>query len=140
MEFFSGTVEHQLDGKNRIRIPAKFRAKLGENYFLMARPNGCIGVYPKESLEAMIEKMGGITTGDPDRLKAKRKVLSTIDEPTEDGQGRLVLSQFFRNHAHIGKEIVTIGMGDFLEIWSKEEYAKYDEDMNFDEACRLLDF
>lgn len=140
MDFFSGTVEHQLDGKNRIRIPARFRAKLGKEFYLMARPNGCIGVYSKEALEATIEKMGGITTGDPERLKAKRKVLSTIDEPVEDGQGRLILSPFFRNHAHIAKEIVTIGMGDYLEIWSKEEYAKSDEDMSFDEACRLLDF
>lgn len=140
MDFFSGTVEHQLDGKNRIRIPAKFRSKLGKEFFLMARPNGCIGVYSKDALEEAIEGMRDITTGDPERLKAKRKLLSTIEEPTEDGQGRLILSPFFRNHAHIGKDVLTIGVGNYLEIWSKEEYAKYDEDMSFDEACRLLDF
>ncbi len=140
METFTGTVSHQLDGKNRIRIPAKYRAKLGKDYCFMARPDGCIGVYPKETKDAVVEKMSDATTGDRRKLKAKRMLLSTIEEANEDEQGRVVLSLFFREHAHIVKEIVTIGMGDYLEIWAKEAFEKQKEEMSFDEACEILDF
>lgn len=140
METFSGTVSHQLDGKNRIRIPAKYRVKLGKDYCFMARPDGCIGVYSKEAKDAVIAKMNDATTGDRRKLLAKRMVLSTIDDANEDDQGRVVLSAFYREHAHIVKEIVTIGMGDYLEIWAKEAFEKQKEEMSFDEACAILDF
>ena len=140
MDFLSGSVSHQLDGKNRIRIPAKFRSKLGNECFFMARPDGCIGVYSKEALDAVIERMNEITTGNPEKLKAKRIVLSSIEEVKEDDTGRILLSPFLRKHAHIVKDIVTNGMGDFLEIWAKETFDSYSEEMPFDDACTVLDF
>ena len=49
--YFSGTFEHQLDDKNRLRIPAKFRKTLvgerGEKSYSFARGmTGCIYVFP----------------------------------------------------------------------------------------------
>ena len=65
---FSGTYEHQLDDKNRLRIPARFKKELtgehGEKTYSFARGmNGCIYVFPEEVLEETIaelskEKMG----------------------------------------------------------------------------------
>ena len=140
MDFLSGSVSHQLDGKNRIRIPAKFRAKLGNECFFMARPDGCIGVYSKEALDVVIERLNSITTGDPEKLKAKRIVFSSIEEVKEDDTGRILLSPSLRKHANIVKEVVTNGMGDYLEMWAKEKFDSYSEGMPFDEACTVLDF
>ncbi len=140
MEFFSGTVSHQLDGKNRIRIPAKFRAKLGKPYYFMARPDGCIGVYSKEALGQTLEKMQSVTTGNPQRLTALRKVAKTIEEANEDDQGRVLLSQALREHAQIAKDVVTVGMFGYLEVWSKEKFDEIDSQMTFDEASRILDY
>ena len=140
MDFFGGTVSHQLDGKNRIRIPAKFRSKLGKECYFMARPDGCIGVYSKEALDSAIAKLNDITTGNPEKLRAKRIVLSSIEEVKEDDHGRVMLSAFYRKHAHIVKDVVTNGVGEFLEIWAKEVFDDYRDKMSFDDACTTLDF
>lgn len=140
MDFLGGSVSHMLDGKNRIRIPAKFRSKLGEECYFMARPDGCIGVYSKAALDATIARLNEITTGNPEKLKAKRIVMSSIEEVREDDAGRILLSPFLRKHANITKDIVTNGMGDYLEIWAKEAFEDYSSKMSFDNACTILDF
>jgi MraZ protein len=41
-----------------------------------------------------------------------------------DRQGRVVLPVSLRRYAQIGEEVVTAGMGDFLEIWAKEAWLQ----------------
>lgn len=140
MSNFSGTVSHQLDGKNRIRIPAKFRAELGDDFYFMAGAQGCIFVYPKQALEERLEALKSIRSSDPEKMRAKRKIESSIERVSEDDQGRTTLSAMLRKHASIEKEVVTIGMGDYLEIWSKAEFEEYTSEISFDDAYALVDF
>ena len=44
---FHGTFEHSLDAKNRLTIPAKFRAALAGKVFLVRGVDPCISVYPE---------------------------------------------------------------------------------------------
>lgn len=131
---FSGRFSHQLDGKNRIRIPAKFRAVLGKNYSFMRRPGGCIGVYSKEALDEFIEKLNAATSGNREKLDAKRVIMAGIEDANEDDQGRVLLSANFRRYAKITKNVVTVGMGGYLEIWDQEIYAERYDDDNVDDA------
>lgn len=136
---FYGRVEHQLDAKNRIRIPAKYRNDLGKEYYFMARPQGCIGVLTQEALDKLNEKLSKVTSKDTVGMKAKRIILGSVEKVTEDEQGRIVLSAFFRRHAEITKDVVTVGNGDILEIWAAEAFNKYADDMSFDEAFESVD-
>ena len=57
---FKGLVEHQLDDKNRLRIPSKFKKELtgekGErSYSFFRGMNRCICVMADEDLDAMLE-------------------------------------------------------------------------------------
>ncbi len=140
MRYFSGTVSHQLDGKNRIRIPAKFRTDLGSEFYFMAGAQGSIYVLPKEALEERLEALRSVKSSDPVKMQAKRKIQSSVEKVTEDEQNRTLLSAFLREHAHIQKDIVTIGMGDYLEIWAKERFEAYSAQMSYDDAYALVDF
>ncbi len=137
---FCGTVSHQLDGKNRIRIPKKFRKDLGDEYYFVAGSQGCIGVYPKAALEERLEALKSIRASEPQKLLAKRKIESSVEEVNEDDQGRTLLPQPLRAHAGIEKDVVTIGMGDYLEIWSKEAFDKLNASISVDEAYELVGF
>lgn len=121
---FTGRFDHQLDGKNRIRIPAKFRAVLGKNYSFMCRPGGCIGVYSKEALDEFIEKLNAASSGDREKLDAKRVIMAGIEDANEDDQGRVLLSANCRRYAKITKNVVTVGMGEYLEIWDEDIYRQ----------------
>lgn len=54
---FRGIYEHQLDDKNRLRIPAKFKSGLGESYSFARGMNGCIYVFPDTVLEETLEEL-----------------------------------------------------------------------------------
>ena len=46
---------HQLDAKNRMRIPAKLREELGENYSITVGTGGCLYVYTEEQMKEVEE-------------------------------------------------------------------------------------
>jgi len=44
---FTGSVEHALDDKGRLVVPARFRERLGAGFFVtIAEPEPCLALYP----------------------------------------------------------------------------------------------
>ncbi len=138
---FCGMFEHQLDDKNRLRIPAKFKKGLtgehGEKSYSFARGlNGCVYVFPEEVLEETIEELSNEKMGEAS--KASLLFLGSIYTAEEDAQGRVVLPSRLREIAGIKKDIITIGRGKRLEIWSAEKYNAYLSDTDYDEEFKKL--
>ena len=48
-----GNARHQLDERNRFRIPVKFREGLGSNPYYLPGKNGCLYIVPEERFEEM---------------------------------------------------------------------------------------
>ena len=123
--YFSGKHEHQLDAKRRIRIPAKMKSKLGEGYSIGIGTDGCLWIMPVETTQAIQRSMAALDTSDPRARQAKRRVLDNMCFPEEDPQGRIVLPKELIKEAKIEKNILFIGQGDYIEIWSAEQYEEY---------------
>ena len=141
MKFVTGSVEHALDGKNRIRIPKKLKdAFEGEKLFFVRYTGGCIAVYPRSALDERLEGLKNIRSDNKTLLRAKRAILSAIEEVEEDNQGRTTLSPEMRAYAGIDKNVLTIGMGDYLEIWAPERYNGETEDMPLESAFDVIPF
>ncbi len=47
-----------------------------------------------------------------------------------DSQGRFTIPKQFLTHAAIQKEVLLIGVGDLVELWSVEQYAKYESELD----------
>jgi MraZ protein len=120
----TGEYNHQLDAKNRIRIPAKLKKELGQEYYFTTGTDGCIFVVPKETIDAQLEVMKQIPISDP-RQAALRRLSRSYILAEEDNQGRFVLNPTLRKYAKIDKDIVFIGAVNRIEIWAKEVYDKY---------------
>lgn len=122
MDYLTGSSDHQMDTKYRIRIPGKFRPLLGNDISFMAGQN-CICVYSRTALNEMIErKIKPITSDDTERYAAARRLLSSIESVKEDDQGRIVVPPHLRAIAKLTKEVRSVGMIDHVEIWAKEVY------------------
>ena len=140
-EFYMGKVDHQLDDKNRLRIPSKYKKLLvGEDgtksYSFMRGKNGCIFVMNDELLQ---EKLRYVTNGSmADASPATRALFGSIFPAEEDAQGRVTLPPMLKALAGITKDIVTVGHGDRLEIWDKVKYDEYIADVNFDDIFAAL--
>ena len=53
---FTGTFEHNLDAKNRLTIPSKFRADLSKGVFLSRAMDNCVSLYPAQTYTDMAEQ------------------------------------------------------------------------------------
>lgn len=141
MSMLTGEYNHQLDAKNRIRIPAKLKKELGDEYYFAKGTNGCIFVFPKETVDAQFEKLKEIKLTDLEQQKGLRTFAKSYVQGEEDNQGRVVLNPALKKYAQIKKDVVICGAVTRIEIWAKEIYDEYfaDEETNFDELFARLD-
>ena len=124
MKFITGRVSHQLDAKTRIRIPVKYKSAFpeGEKLYFFEYNAGRIAVMPESVLAEKMKLFNDVTPGDEDAMDAMAKLYSSMEEVTEDTQGRTQIPKQFREYANIRKDVVTVGMGNYVEIWAQEEY------------------
>lgn len=133
-----GQFEHQLDAKDRFRIPSKLKMGEGTSFVLLKGTNGSIFLYTKEYFETVfLPKLESIPTFDLEKQKALRVILSSTYMVDMDNQGRLLLPSALKNYAGIEKEILSVGMLNRIEIWNKDTFTKYC-DQDFDKVTSYL--
>lgn len=130
---------HQLDAKNRMRIPAKFRAELGDGYAITVGSGNCLYVYTAEQMEEVKKTLTGLNPYRESQLKAARFVLYNTWVAEEDNQGRILLPDNLRKYAKIEKNIKVFKGPNCIEIWSEEVWNEYFNDVNFLELADALD-
>lgn len=128
---FMGEYEHCIDSKGRAVIPAKFREELGSRFVITKGIDKCIFVYPMNEWKAFEEKIKALPMTDKGVRRFVRYLFSGACECEPDNQGRISIPQNLRKHAEITKEIVSIGVADKIEIWSRENWEIYSDEDNF---------
>lgn len=136
-KMFLGSFRHQLDQKNRMRIPAKFKQGLGSNFVITKGTNGCLFLLP-ETNNGLLTKIAQLPVFDLEAQKSVRAVLSSAFEAEEDGQGRVLLPKELIVHAGIAKNIVFVGVGERVEVWAEEAWDNYNKNVDFDAAADSL--
>ncbi len=122
---FIGEYNHSLDTKNRIIIPAKFREELGKNFVLTKGLDGCLYVYPKSQWEVLQKKLETLPLTNKNARAFVRFFFSGAHELELDKQGRTLIPQNLLEYGQIQKEIVSIGVSNRIEIWSREKWEEY---------------
>lgn len=122
MGSFTGSYENSLDNKNRMIIPAKFRGDLGSCCMLAQGYDQCIYIYTMEYWEVIVEKMMKLKQTDADIRKFIRNFFSTAAKCPIDNQGRINIPPQLKNYAGIDKDLITLGVMDKIEIWSREVF------------------
>ena len=130
---------HQLDAKNRMRIPAKLREELGENYSITIGTGGCLYVYTEEQMAEVKKTLSNVNAYRDNHLKAARYILYNTWQAEEDNQGRILLPENLRKYAKIQKNILVFQGPNCIEIWAEEVWNDYFSDVNFDELADAID-
>ena len=64
---------------------------------------------------------------------------SSAQEGELDKQGRILISAPLREHADLTKDVVLVGVGNHIEIWSKDRYEASEASMNVDDVAFKLE-
>ena len=129
---FMGSYDHSLDAKGRMTIPSKFREALGDKFVITKSPDPCLCIYDLPSWERFVQKLSGLPYNTRKQRELVRFFMSTATEVEPDRQGRILLPQKLRTHAHIEKNVVMMGVGARIEIWDPQTYEDggISDDMN----------
>ncbi len=130
---------HQLDAKNRMRIPAKLRAELGERYTITVGAGGCLNVYTEAQMKDLKDKLQNVNPFRKDQLQTARFILYYSWEAEEDKQGRILLPENLRKYAKIDKNIIVFKGPNCIEIWSEEVFSEYLGNFSFDALADAFD-
>ncbi len=130
---------HQLDAKNRMRIPAKLREQLGEGYSITIGTGNCLYVYSKEQMQEVREMLQKVNPYREEQLRPARFILYNTWDAEEDKQGRILLPENLRKYAKITKNIIVLQGPTCIEIWSEEVWNEYFNQVNFDILADAFD-
>lgn len=136
---FIGEYEHALDSKNRIIVPSKFREELGNKFILTKGLDGCLYAYPLSEWATLEEKLKKLPLTSKNARAFVRFFFSGANEMETDKQGRALIPQSLLEYAAVKKEIVSIGVSNRVEIWSKESWEEYNNsNIDFDDIAEQM--
>lgn len=123
---FRGTFDYSLDAKNRLTVPARFRAALAEGVVLAKGLEPCVALWTPSGYDAYTQaSLAGFHPLSPEAQKLKRFFAANSLDTDLDAAGRVMVPPFLLEHAGLSKEVVVTGSGDALEIWDRKTWADY---------------
>lgn len=129
-----GEYHHNIDDKNRLIIPSKFRKELGNSFIVTRGLDGCLFVYAETEWNKITDKLKDLPFTKSDARAFTRFFLSGATASEFDKQGRVNIAQPLSKYAELEKECVIIGVNDRLEIWAKDKFenfmSKNEEDLS----------
>lgn len=127
---FVGSFQMKIDNKNRVRLPAKFRNKLPEGFYLNFGTKSITILSPEDGEKKVEDLMEEAET--VQELRAAKKYASMmyeIERGDQDEQGRFVLPAKFIKYAKLQKDVWFVGEFDSISLMSDEEYqSRYAEE------------
>ncbi len=123
---FSGSVEHALDDKGRLIVPARFRERLGNGFILtIAPPEPCLALYPQATWGEFCARLETAPVKDVAFRRFVRHLFARTEDVACDAQGRLLVPGALRTYAGIERDVVSVGTLSRVEVWAKERYAEH---------------
>jgi MraZ protein len=123
---FRGTFDYSLDAKNRLTIPAKFRASLSEGVVLAKGIERCVQVWTPNGFEAYTgAALEGVHRISDQARKLTRFFSANSFDTDLDAAGRVMVPGPLLDHAGLRKEVVVTGAGECLEVWDRAAWAQY---------------
>jgi len=130
VELFLSTYVNKVDRKGRVSVPATFRSTLATH----RHPNLLI-VFPSFRLPAL-ECTGS------DRMEEMQERIESLEQFSEehenlsqlfadahpltiDGEGRVILPEKLKEHAHITGDVAFVGLGAMFQLWDPARHEEH---------------
>ena len=136
---FMGEYNHTIDAKGRMIVPSKFREQLGNEFVVTKGLDGCLFVYPNEEWHNIEEKFRNVPLTTKDARKFSRFFFAGAATCELDKQGRILLPAALREFAGLEKDVVLVGVGSRVEIWSKDKWENMNSDTDMDEITSAME-
>ena len=126
---FMGEYKHSIDAKGRIILPADFREELTDNFVITKGLDNCLFLYTAEEWDKLSTKLRQLPLAKAEARAFVRFFFAGARQAECDRQGRFLVPANLRAHAKLHKDVVLIGISNRIEVWSKAEWDRYNEEI-----------
>lgn len=122
---FMGEYNHSLDSKGRLIVPSKFRDLLGDEFYVTKGLDPCLVAYTPEKWQEVLDSLEEqLPTNFRNGREMRRYLIGGSAEVEIDKQGRVLIPGNLRQFAHLDKNLVLVGAGDYFEIWDEQAWQQ----------------
>lgn len=121
---YVGEFRRNLDAKNRLTVPAKWRfpGDDADVYVGMPSPDGSIIVRPPQQMKQFLDKLSQVSSGNLKLQQMLNQIYSMAHSFGCDKQGRINLNDKLLQQAGITKDVVLLGGMNVFKIWDAGQY------------------
>ncbi len=118
---FLGEYKHNVDPKNRVFIPAKYREALGESFVVCKAPEKCLFIYSNQEWDELSAEIANMPPS-PQTRQIQREIFRNAVSVEPDKQGRITINAKLVEYAGLKQEAVIVGAGKRIELWDADEW------------------
>jgi MraZ protein len=112
-------------------VPARFRAAFSDGVVLAKDAETCVAAWTPSVHESIIERsLAGLNPLSRQHKKLSRFYQGNSFEAELDSAGRVTLPSPLLEHAGISKDVVVVGVGDHIELWSHERWQAEQQELD----------
>lgn len=142
---YVGSFRHNLDAKNRLTIPSKWRFAGDDQdaYLALPHPGGYIVVLPPAEIERLQQKVMEVKLSDRGGQDFINRFFAEAHSLGCDKQGRIGLAEGLIRHGGIEKECCLVGTMTKFGIWSPQRWESLNERTSgetFGDLMQRIDF
>ena len=143
---FRGHIQHAMDEKGRVALPARFREALSalqdERLVLTQfryRGHNCLDGYPFSTWRQLEQRILGNSRFDPENSDLIDAYVSAAVDCQIDNQGRILVPPNLRDYAGLQREVMFTGRIDMFRMWDQRDWAIVSAESRkiFDDTERL---
>ncbi len=128
---FRGHFDYSLDAKNRLNIPPKFRAAFSDGVILGKGLEPCLWLWPPTAFDEFTDQvLRNLNPLSAERRKLTRSLVGNSFDAELDAAGRLTLNSVLLEHAGIDREVVVVGVLDYLEVWARDRWLAGQDELS----------
>lgn len=120
---FRGATALNLDAKNRLAVPSKYRdalqAQSDGRLVMAAHPHRCLLLYPQPAWEPIQEKVTALPSFNQQASLLQRLLVGMAEDIELDAAGRILVTPVLRQFAGLEKQVMLVGQGSHFELWSQ---------------------
>ena len=117
-----GEYTHIVDDKNRISLPAKFRAEMGKKVVLTRGLDKCVAIFTGKEWQKIAHKLSESSMLKADSRSFNRFMFGGAVEAEVDSIGRVLIPDFLKEWGRLGTKVAVIGVQSRVEIWNERAW------------------
>lgn len=127
MLLFTGHAEVTIDPKQRVQIPAKYRAiweaASEKAWHVVPWDGGVLRLYPESTFSTLASGSGRKLIPSADEAQLEADFFGFVERVEPDSAGRITLPRWQLDMIHLGTDAVVIGAGNRLEIRERSKWS-----------------